>query len=255
MKKFALLLITLFIFQIGLSAQKPIETEHTNIFGGSLEVGAFGLVEQNAYKGTSSNYEAYPLIKYKYKNLTLAFPTSEYEIELSEYFVLKPKVIYRFEGFDEDDSTYLNGMESPKETFEAGLELEYINPNFTLALEGTHDILDRHKGGVIALTLSKNYFKDTWLFRPYTTAEIYSDNVIDYYYGVSSSEVKSDRPAYKGEATGIYLVGLFLSKRITKRITGVSIISQEWFGSGIKNSPITDRTTRFRIFLGFSYLI
>jgi|APSaa5957512622_1039677.scaffolds.fasta_scaffold45837_2 MipA family protein len=227
----------------------------SNVFGGSLEVGAFAFIEQNAYKGTHSNYELYPLIRYEKENLTLAFPTSKYEIELSDYFSLIPKIAYRFEGYKDSDSVYLNGMTAPKPTAEAGLALEYINPNFTINFEGMADILNRHKGSSILLDISKNFHAKDWLFRPYTGVEVYSDNFVDYYYGVSPSEIKPDRPAYQGEATGIYFIGLLTLKPVSKKVTLFSYISNEWFGAGVKNSPITDRTQRFRIFLGFSYLI
>jgi outer membrane protein len=80
-----------------------------------------------------------------------------------------------------------------------------------------------------------------------------SQDRVDYYYGVRESEATPTRPAYTGEATWNLDVNVTAILNFGPKWTLVALLNREGLGSGIKMSPIVERTSAYALVTSFSY--
>ena len=75
----------------------------------------------------------------------------------------------------------------------------------------------------------------------------------DYYYGVRASEVIAGRPEYDvGDSVGL-MVGAGIYYILSENMSLMGMISFEWLGDEIKNSPIVDEDYLEAFLLGMIY--
>ena len=90
-------------------------------------------------------------------------------------------------------------------------------------------------------------------FSPNVAAVLLDRKTVDYYYGVRADEARFDRPQYDGRHTLNTALGLRTGYAVTLNQTVTLDVGTTFFGSGIKESPLVDRSTQPNFRLGYVY--
>ncbi len=159
----------------------------------------------------------------------------------------------RFMGYDSGESEALDGMEARDFSGDAGAGVTLRPIPFILDLSLRTDILGKSGGEEALLDVDLLLPSGAWLFRPSAGAQWQSDEMIDYYYGVTRDESRPGRPAYGGDAAFTWYVEIEASWKIGARWTLVSGVTSDHLGGGITESPIVDASHTETGYIGLLY--
>ena len=87
-----------------------------------------------------------------------------------------------------------------------------------------------------------------------TGLTIYSDNVVDYYYGIDEDEVTDTRPLYEGKTGARILFEAMFQYPISESWILRGGISQSFYTSSITDSPIVSSTVKPQASIEISYV-
>lgn len=175
-------------------AQKP------NASGKEWTVG-LGLIQtQTEFKGVDAKVLPVPLVFYQGENWAFTGLGVEYSMALSSnsfvYATAKP----RLSGYDQKLSPITKDMATRQHSLDAGFGYAYFFDYGIISAEWLHDVLAEHKGQESRLSYSLPIELNHWVITPSFTAVYYDQALVDYYYGVRSSEATDSRDAYRGKA-------------------------------------------------------
>jgi outer membrane protein len=157
-------------------------------------------------------------------------------------------------GFDDDDRKIFKGMEERDYSFDAGLRIATNVLDGKIVGSITSDIADSHDGEIYKLFYEKVFHKNRWKFKPEIGLTHYSDDFVDYYYGVNKDEATSTRSFYKGSSTTIAHAGLEIRYQITPKLQFHSDLRLRSISDEIRESPLTkDESLNSNIFFGLTY--
>lgn len=171
--------------------------------------------------------------------------TDEGAVKLSA--VLAP----RFQGYEDDDSRVLSGMDDRDWSLDGGMRLEWKNNLCVLNLAGLADLLNTHQGQELRLVVSRE-FRGGFL-TPRLGISWQSAELVDYYYGVSGNEATAVRPVYQPDSTVNYLAGVRIAYPLGEQWALIADAGCEIYGPGITKSPIVDADEQFAYLLGAIY--
>lgn len=215
------------------------------------------LLVDKPHKGGDTEFLAVPMLFYQKDRLVLSGITINYYLIYQDGWAVSLLGAPRFEGYDDDESRHLNGMDDRERTYELGLQCSRTFDWGTVSTAFFTDILGEHEGQEIRLTY-KQTFKDMLAVKslnltPMVGVNWRSKQLNDYYYGVEGSEALPARPEYHaGSSTGI-LAGLRLDYPAGERWNLFSSVNVEWLGSEITDSPIVDEDTMISLLFGAMY--
>jgi outer membrane scaffolding protein for murein synthesis (MipA/OmpV family) len=155
-------------------------------------------------------------------------------------------------GFEEGDSELLEGLPDRAWTVEAGPTLGWRGPvhvDWTSFL----DVLRNHRGSNHLLRLSVPRAFPRGYVIPEVGYHRYTDQFVDYYYGVPAEAATPERPAYVGEAANGLSLGVAWGVRVTPHWIFTGALDIERFGSQISRSPIVDDDDQTRLTLQVTY--
>ena len=239
--------------QVGTEQSKPDYQVPSNLFylGGGL------IITQDPYKGIDTKVRGLPFFLYKTKKLTVYGPMLSYLIYDNNDWELDITGKMRFEGYEEDDSDFLFGMDERKWTMELGGSLSKKLSIGKITSSISADILNEHKGYEYGLSYSydfRNVMKMPSLtMSPEIGFSYRSSQLNDYYYGVRDSEAIAGRPEYNaGDSVGL-TGGIRINYVYSDRIGLMGLMSFEWLGDEIRNSPIVEENYLDTIMIGIMY--
>jgi MipA family protein len=225
--------------------------------GGELSIGVAVRGEREIYKDVGSEFEPSLFIRYEngpfevegYDGLDASFKlfgSGSHEI------ALKGSVDFE-DGYDSDDSDYFEGMDELDTPYSVGLEYETNFAGWTAELEFEQDVSGEHDGQAVELALGYPWMAVGFEFHPTLSATWLSEKTVDYFYGVSAKEAKSDRPAYSPGAS--YEIGaeLMILRPLFGNFTAVGIVEISAFGKDITDSPLVDEDYEIEGGLGIMY--
>jgi outer membrane protein len=206
--------------------------------------GAGAIVTKEPYKGMDTESRGIPFFLYRTERFSLYGPMMSYSLLAEEGWEIDAIARVRFEGYEEDDSRFLQGMDDRKWTLEMGGSLSKNFLYGKITADFTADVLNEHKGHELGFSYSYD-FRDA-LKNPALTVTpkiglgYRSRQLNDYYYGVSASEATVTRPEYNvGDSTDLN-AGLLINYIYSENLSLMAMVSFEWLGNEIKNSPIVD---------------
>ncbi|MDP3517901.1 MAG: MipA/OmpV family protein [Pseudohongiella sp.] len=143
----------------------------------------------------------------------------------------------------------------PKRKFaiNSGIEMLYISAWGDLQAQILTDVSGTHHGQSAWFAYSYPWITETSEFSLTLGAEWKSRDLVDYYYGVSRSEVIDGRPAYAGKAGINGVIRVSASRVLSEHWRLVGILERESLSSAIRNSPIIERGSVNTAFLGLYY--
>jgi outer membrane protein len=150
----------------------------------------------------------------------------------------------RLAGYSSSDSRYLNGMESRDWTLDGGLAFSGRFNGHQFAIKGVHDLLNKHQGYEFSSNYSYGFrVTEKLSLSPGVALSWQSSELLDYYFGVTPQEARSDRPAYQvdsGWEPSITLNTLYSfnrktsvmiaakTSRLPDSVTDSPLVNREW---------------------------
>ena len=125
--------------------------------------------------------------------------------------------------------------------------------NFHLTLDGSADVLGEHDGYELTLSGALVMSADRWEVVPELKATWESEALLNHYFGVRTLEALPGRPAYMPGSAVTWTAILDTSYRITPRWYVSASASFEVLPDEIRNSPLVDKDTTWRVNLGIAY--
>jgi len=219
-----------------------------------LSLGLGTIYVRQVYKDIDNRSIPIPVISYRGPRLRIEGTGASYKI--FQWMMLSGKLLtlYRTTGYDPEDSPFLTGMQEREDTVEIGGELGVFLPyGFQLKTRLFIDSLDRHKGELVDISLSKFFGSDRWILTP-SIGLLYQDQSgNDYYYGVRPNEATSVRPSYRANSSLSPHIGGMIRYNFNKQWGFMTIINIEFLSSEKQNSPIVDKNERLFSLFGITY--
>jgi outer membrane protein len=131
----------------------------------------------------------------------------------------------QFGGYEEDDSSFLAGMEERRETIEVGLSAAWQLGAFELEAAAAVDALGRSVGtqASLELTWGKVFGRGKGGLFPGVGVIWQDANFIDYCAGVRPEEARPGRPAFEGSSALNLGAGLRGFYKVTERARIVAL--------------------------------
>jgi len=215
------------------------------------------IVSEKAQKGADTVVMPVPTLFFKQGRFTLFGPQANWAFYYENGLLVSGVAKLRSEGYDDHESSTLRGMSDRRSTLEAGLLISQKFSWGRLNAEWTSDVLNEHKGHEIRLTASHS-FADVFgvkslALTPAGGVNWRSKQLNDYYYGVERKEAVAGRPAYNAGSTVAPIASIRLDYPLSDRWDLFTILSVEWLGSEITDSPIVDQHHLASLVIGTLY--
>lgn len=222
-------------------------------------IGIGAMADQQGYVDVDTKTNVIPIISYESENFRINGPQLEYklaEYKISELGTVNFSALgkYRFDGYEADDGDIFIGMDERSGAFELGFLVDYQSKLGNLSFEFSSDVTNEHEGFESSLTFSKPYFFNSVVLEPYARVSYFSDDLVNYYYGVKSSEATTNRLEYNAESTINGEIGLRMRWQAGKHHQFISSLSYKSFGSEIKDSPLIEESGGANLILGYIYV-
>ncbi len=226
-------------------------------FGGELSLGLGVLLERDIYKNVDTEVEPVPFLRYEngpFEIMAEDTVNATYKFVRTGNFSIAAGGWLAFEeGYDPDDSDFLEGMDELDTLYGAGLHFETGFSGWETELEVLQDLSGEHDGQEVELSVAYPYHVGGFELRPGLSLTWLSEKTVDYFYGVSSSEARADRPTYDPSSSYEIELELMVQRPIYGDLTAVCIIGVSTFGSEIKDSPLVDEDYGFGGIIGLMY--
>jgi outer membrane protein len=157
------------------------------------------------------------------------------------------------DGYQASDAPGLAGMADRDGSI-------WVGPGFSseigpvdISAEWLFDAMGNSGGDQIRVGVSADFPVGRFQVTPRVSATWMSDDVVDYYFGVTPAEATPLRPAYAGSAEGSVEAGLRLVYPLTRRHHVMLDLSATAFGGGVGDSPIVADDVTTSVGLGYAF--
>lgn len=216
------------------------------VYGGAVNV------SEQLYKGFETRSMLIPFVGYRGERLQVFGPFVTYDLTSSEGWSLNARLSPRFGSFDEQDSPTFAGMAPRKTSLDVGLGLRYEWQDLRLSLSAVGDVLGHSKGSESTLSASKVFRYGPFFFEPSVSLSLQDQSLVDYYYGVRSSEATSQRVAYRADAALNKAIGFsFMTPVLFNGLTRLSLTYNQ-YDDAIVDSPLVSGNSGISSMLIFS---
>ena len=247
-KSLLVILVTFALFTISAIAQDENEGYHNG-----FSAGPGVIVSDKPYKGMGTETHVFPFVMYQGQNFYLRGPNFGYKIYDTDKLTFDALLSWRFDGYDADDSSDLDGMDDRDMTAELGASISYKDGFGVTRFSFLNDILGKHDGHVLRLSYGKTFRRKNLTLTPSVGLKWQSENFVNYYYGVRSKESRPSRPTYHPSDA----LNPFMSFRLTYKLNEqwdiFSSFLYQWLDNEISNSPIVDQTYQTSLMFGVIY--
>lgn len=228
-------------------AQEPKES----VFGLGVGVG----YQRQPYRDFDDKASPIPYIVYENRWASVAGPTADLKLVSTSSLSLRLRAKYAFgEGYEADDSPYLVGMAERKASFWLGGAAVWRTDLATLSAELLGDGSGESKGSRFSLAIERRFSSGKFDFTPRLAVHRLDRKFVDYYYGVRAQEATALRPAYEGKSTTNVELALQVGYSLAPRQRLMLDVGRTQLGSGIKESPLVDRSNQMGARLGYLYM-
>ena len=224
---------------------------------GRMLAGLGVLVKTEPYKGADERVYPLGFFLYEGRKWSLKGSRFDYQVLGEESWSLGALVKLRAEGFEEHDSSYLNGMSDRDFSLDGGVGVSLRGDWGQASVELLADLLGKHDGQEVRLGYSRAFEQPFGLadmrISPFAGMSWRSSGLNDYYYGVRSGESTPTRSAYDAGGDTNFFAGLRLDRRINERWNLFVLFQNQWLGGEITESPIVDEHHVSSIVAGLLY--
>lgn len=209
-------------------------------------------VGQTQWRGESRLTDLVPLLSYEGSRAWLRGTRGGVHLIDRPAFKLDAVAQFRLDRYTGEGSRYLSGM-LREHSLAGGLEAIFPTAVGEFSIEGLTDISHTYKGTSFSVAWAHNFDYGKVRLRPSVSLDRYSADLANYYYGVSASESRPDRPAYTPGSAGSVRVALHASYRLTDNSYLFGNIGLNRVDGSIADSPVVERQMRVTAFGGYLY--
>ena len=247
-KSLLVILVIVELFTISAAAQEENDTYQTGFYAGPGVV-----VSDKPHKGMGTETRVFPFVMYQGRNFYLRGPTFGYKIYDKDKLTVDALLSWRFDGYEDDDSRDLEGMDDRDMTAELGVSVSYKDGFGVTRFSFLNDILGKHDGHVLRLSYGKTFRRKNLTLTPSLGLNWQSKNFVDYYYGVRSKESRPSRATYHPSDAFNPFMSLQLTYELNEKWNIFSSFRYEWLENDISKSPIVDQSYQTSLIFGFIY--
>lgn len=248
---FAALLICAF----PVSATESSEPGQPSSWGLGLGIAS----KQKPYIGVDRENKAIPLIQFENRRVRVFGPGLEVKLpglRISDTQKLNVGIVGRYDssGYEADDSPMLAGMRERKGGLWVGAKAKWESRMANVTAELVGDASSNSKGKLFSLGVDRTWrIGQDVMLTPRLVAKWQDSKYVDYYFGVRNSEARAGRAAYRGESGMNAEVGLRGVYRFDQHHSVMLDAGMSRLSSGIKDSPLVDRSSENSFFAGYVY--
>jgi outer membrane protein len=213
----------------------------------SWSLGGGFIASPRPYVDTRAKVFPIPVLTLRYKRLFFQGIRGGYELIQTEKLTTSLFAQARFQGLEPEDSAFLEGMETRKKSADAGVEIVYRGRPVGFRFSFLSDILGRSNGQEVSLVAITGAPLGKVLVLVGAGPRWSSQNRVDYYYGVREDEALPGRPAYQGISTWSWDLNVSTLVDINSRWSFFALLNREALGSGIRNSPLVERSSAYSL--------
>lgn len=232
--------------------QLPAHAENT---GGS-QWGLGGVVgfDRHPYRDFNDKTEARPFLLYENQWVRVVGPTFDLKLPSTKTISWGIRLRYSDDGYEAKDSPYLQGMTERKAGLWVGGAARWHTNWATLSAEVLVDASRESQGTQMSVGLERRFFSGRFEMVPRIAVHHVNGKYVDYYYGVRAEEATARRPSHAGQSTTNLEAGLRIGYSLAPRHKLSLDLSTTRLGSGIKDSPLVDRSGQNSVRAGYLYL-
>lgn len=251
-------LTVLFILSAALTAggfaqERIAEADQPPVRGDSMALG-LGVTYKNAlYRGDDSDALPVPLIMLEKGQFFIKGRVAGYRVYQDERFAFDVIGQWRFDGYDDDDSDYLRGMDDRDMTLDGGAALTIFDGWGRTTVSYVSDLLSKHSGQELDVTYSKTWRLDKWSLTPSAGVRFYTSSLGDYYYGVQPDEAVAGRGAYDAGDSLNPFAGLSITYSFNEKWSALTSVRYTWLDDEITDSPIVEDHHDLLVMAGLLY--
>ena len=247
------LMIVILLVNCFFAVSSLAEEEENNKKQEGLSAGPGVVIFDKPYEGMGTETQVFPYISYQVQNFFVRGTSVGYRLYDNEGLAFDVLAGWRFNGYEEDDSRYLDGMDDRDKTLELGGAVTYDDGFGVTRFTFFNDVLGRHDGHVLELSYGKMFNPKGLAIKPSVGLSWQSENFVDYYYGVRSKESLPTRPRYDASETLNAFMSLHFAYRIDESWNVFTGFKYEFLDDEITESPIVDQHHQISWMFGFSY--
>ncbi|WP_410012183.1 MipA/OmpV family protein [Sodalis sp. C49] len=230
-----------------------LEANPAEVKSSRLSLGIGAAVVQKAYRDIDPEVLPIPIISYENRWLDVSVPRVDLKIYSTDSFSMRLRARYAGDGYDADDSPFLQGMADRKGSIWAGGAMTYDTTFARLSAEVLADMSGYSEGYRAKLAIDRRFSSGAFGITPRLGIEWVDSKFVDYYYGVKSAETRPGREFYEGKSTANVDIGVRLDYRPAVRHMLFIDAGATLFGSAIKDSPLVDSSTQTMLGIGYVY--
>lgn len=229
----------------GVSDDTPVATQ----WGLGLAV----MYENKPYRDFDNKTEVLPVLSFENRWVRLAGPGIELKLGKSGGLSYGLVASYAGDGYKPGDSPYLAGMDKRHAGVWLGGRARYNAGFAQFSAEWSGDSSGYSQGQKLRLGVERRFAVGALGLTPRLSATWHDRKFVQYFYGVSASEARADRPAYQPGSAVDTELGLRLDYRLAPQQTLFMDLGVSALGSAIKDSPLVERSSVPELRLGYLY--
>ncbi|OHU85032.1 MULTISPECIES: MipA/OmpV family protein [Pseudoalteromonas] len=244
----------LFLSTLVLACSGAIAQPKANNKEFSWGVGIAAIAQDQGYIDIGNETILVPVLAIQYGNFSLLGPRANYKIIDTDNYEISLTGHLRLDGYEADDADFYAGMEDRDMSFDMGVSAELDTDFGEFGLELIHDLTSTHEGYEVSVSFGTPIRFEKGTVKPYISASYESEDLVDYYYGVSATEARINRPLYQGDGSVSYEIGVSSDWFFGKHHMLKADVSYTSYASEIKDSPLIDKSGYAQIILGYVYV-
>jgi len=215
-------------------------------------LGASYRVQTSPYKDEETLDDFLPLIMYSGEKFYLAGTSLGIHLVDNESWQINAFTAYRFGGFNEENSDFLDGMERD-DSVDLGISFTRNTNWGEFSLTPAADISDNHRGWEAELRWQRDYQRGRWRWQPWIGITYQNSQLSQYYYGVEQDEVELNRPAYQTGSSVSGGIGVNIDYRLNSDIYLSLSLEHERLDDNLADSPIVDEQNLSKMTFGIRH--
>ncbi|MFN7784388.1 MAG: MipA/OmpV family protein [Lysobacterales bacterium] len=216
-------------------------------------VGVMGIVRDTPYRQADSDNIVVPFVGYEgervyFRGLNLGWkldPTADVQVELIARA--------RLDGFEAKDSPVFAGMAERERSLELGASASRALGPGRIEFAAFTDALDRSGGQELDLMWRGDFGRGPFRVQPEAGLRWQSEDLVDYYFGVRADEATTLRPAYRAGSALVPRVAVNALAPLGGQWSLFARLSYDDLPAEITDSPLVDRGSERRAFIGLVY--
>ena len=225
-------------------------------------IGAGVAALASPYAGEDIRIRPIPLLSYEGERLFLRGPTGGYHFIHTPMFSFDVLGAVRFDGIDSEDlgvdELAARGidrrlLEDRDDQFDAGFGLSWRGGFGEVQLRAVTDVTDTSSGQEMSLTYSYRLQRGLLTITPQLSVSYLSDDLANYYYGITDEEVSRGVVDYKPGAATTAQVGVNLMRPLDEHWAMMASVRYTLLPDEISDSPLIESDSAASMFLGMTY--